>query len=36
MSNKHTIESIRSTLSNYKIPAEHIKDKNGLPYIAWS
>ena len=36
MSNKHTIESIRSTLSNYKIPAEHIKDKNALPYIAWS
>lgn len=36
MSNKHSIESIRNTLSNYKIPAEHIKNKNGLPYIAWS
>jgi len=36
MSTNHTIGSIRTTLSNYKIPAKHIKDKNGLPYIAWS
>tara|TARA_R100000808_G_C2154375_1_gene165323 strand:+ start:4731 stop:5474 length:744 start_codon:yes stop_codon:yes gene_type:complete len=42
MSNKHTIESIRNTLSNYKIPDKHIevlKFKQGnkpAKYIKWS
>ena len=36
MSNKHTLESIRSTLSNFKIPKKHIEKKNGYDYIQWS
>ena len=36
MSKKHTLESIRSTLSNFKIPKKHIEKKNGYDYIQWS
>tara|TARA_B100000927_G_scaffold27294_1_gene20424 strand:+ start:17619 stop:18374 length:756 start_codon:yes stop_codon:yes gene_type:complete len=42
MSKSHTLESIRSTLSNYKIPDKHIevlefkKGKNPAKYIKWS
>ena len=36
MSNKHTIESIRNTLSNYKIPSNKIEKKGGYDYIKWS
>ena len=36
MSNKHTIESIRETLSNYKIPKDQIEKKAGFDYLKWS
>ncbi len=36
MSKKHTLESIRRTLSNFKIPKKHIEKKNGYDYIQWS
>ena len=36
MSKKHTIESIRNTLSNYKIPSNKIEKKGGYDYIKWS
>jgi len=36
VSKKHTIESIRNTLSNYKIPSNKIEKKGGYDYIKWS
>ena len=36
MSDKHSIDSIRNTLSNYKIPKDKIKSKGGYDYIKWS
>ena len=31
-----TIKEIRDKLTKIEIPDEHIKDKNGFPYIAWT
>lgn len=31
-----TIKEIRDELTKIKIPDEHIEDKNGFPYIAWT
>jgi hypothetical protein len=36
MSNELSIKSVRDVLSQYKIPADQIGDKNGRPYIKWS